>query len=375
MAGKIDVRPVQTKKDLTAFIKLPWKIYKNDPNWVPHLLMDRKKFFNKDKNPFFNENPTQLFLAYRDGELVGRIGAIINKLHNDYHKDKTGFFGFLEAVDDRDVCESLLNTAKAWLKARDRDLMIGPMNPSTNDEVGFLSDGFDTPPYLMMTHTPPYYIEQMEALGYERAKELLAYMIAYENLTKNPKLDRVANAIAKKYPVKIRKVDMKNFRAELEVVREIYNDAWAPNWGFVPMTPQEFDYVASDFKQIINPNVAFIGEYDGEAIGFLLALPDYNQVFKKIRSGRLFPFGLFTFLFNKSKINSLRVITLGIKQKYQPFGIGSLFYQEIIKNAAPNGFNSAEMSWILEDNDLMNKAAQLLGGYVHKRYRIYQTAL
>jgi GNAT superfamily N-acetyltransferase len=357
------------------FIKLPWKIYADDPNWVPHLIMERKKFLDKNKNPFFKNNPTQFYLAYRNGELVGRIGAILNKQHNEFHKDKTGFFGFLECVDDVEVSKALLDTAKSWLKERGCDLIMGPMNPSTNDEAGFLVEGFDTPPYFMMTHTKKYYIDHMEKLGFVKAKDLLAYEISYDNLSHNPKLERVAKIIQKKYPVTIRKVNMKRFNEELELVREVYNDAWSRNWGFVPMTREEFNFIANDFKQIIDPNVVFIGEFKGEPIGFMLALPDYNQVFIKIRNGRLFPTGIFKFLYYKSKINRLRVITLGIKQKYQPLGLGALFYQAIIENARPNGYNGAEMSWVLEDNELMIKAAELLGGYIHKVYRIYQAPL
>jgi GNAT superfamily N-acetyltransferase len=375
LSNNIEIKPVNTKSDLMKFIKLPWKIYEDDPNWVPHLIMERKKFFDKNKNPFFKNNPTQFYLAYRNGELVGRIGAILNKQHNEFHKDKTGFFGFLECVDDIEISKALLDTAKIWLKERGCDLIMGPMNPSTNDECGFLVKGFDKPPYFMMTHTKKYYIDHMEKQGFEKAKDLLAYEISYDNLSHNPKLERVAKIIQKKYPVTIRKVNMKRFNEELELVREVYNDAWSRNWGFVPMTREEFNFVANDFKQIIDPNVVFIGEFKGEPIGFMLALPDYNQVFIKIRNGRLFPTGIFKFLYYKSKINRLRVITLGIKQKYQPLGLGALFYQAIIENAKPNGYYGAEMSWVLEDNELMVKAAELLGGYVHKVYRIYQAPL
>lgn len=370
----IEVKPVTNSSEMMQFIKMQWKIYENDPAWVPPLIMDRKKFFS-DKNPFFRKNPTQMFLAFKNGEIVGRIGAIVNKSHNEYHNDNSGFFGFFEAIDDVNVTKALIETAEKWVREKGFDKIIGPMNPSTNDDVGFLSEGFDTPPFMMMPHTHEYYVSHFRQLGYNQEKELYAYLITYEMLTNNPKLERVAKLIAKKYPVKIRKVNMKNFRAELEVVREIYNDAWAPNWGFVPLEGEDFDYVANDFKQIIDPRVTYIGEFEGEAIGFFLALPDYNQVFKKIGNGKLFPFGIFKFLMNKSKIDRIRVITLGIKQKYQPLGIGALFYNEIIKNAAPAGYRSAEMSWVLEDNDLMNKSAKLLGGEIHKRYLIFSKDL
>ncbi len=357
------------------FIKFPWKIYRNDPNWVPPLLMDRKKFLDKTKNPFFRDNPTEFYLAYRNGEIVGRIAAILNKQHNQYHNDKTGFFGFLEAVNDRTVWEALLNTAKDWLRKQGCDRMMGPMNPSTNDEVGFLIDGFDTPPFFMMTHNPPYYIDLMESLGYRKAKDLYAYYLDEETVVITPKLQRVYDMLHKKFPVKIRTVDMKHFERELELVRDIYNDAWSKNWGFVPLTPDEFDFIANDFKQIIDPDVVLIGEYQGEAVGFLLALPNYNEVFKRIPNGRLLPFGIFKFLWYKNKIKTLRILTLGIKQKYQPLGLGALFYIEIIRRGLKKGYTTGEMSWILEDNELMNKPARMLGGKVYKTYRIYETDL
>lgn len=357
------------------FIKFPWKIYANDSNWVPPLIMDRKKFLNREKNPFFKDNPSEFYFAYRSGEIVGRIAAIINHQHNNFHNDKTGFFGFLEAVNDQDVFEALLNTAKNWLKEQGCDRMMGPMNPSTNDEAGFLIDGFDSPPYFMMTHNLPYYIEIMESLGYQKSKDLYAYYIDQDIVKLSEKLTRIGNKIRRNLPVNIRCVELKNFNQELELIRTIYNDAWARNWGFVPMTPAEFDFVANDFKKIIDPELVLIGEYKGEAVGFLLAMPDYNRVFKKIPNGRLFPFGIFTFLLNKKKINTMRVITLGIKQKYQPLGLGALFYIEIVQRGINLGYFSAEMSWVLEDNEPMKKGAELLGGRIHKTYRIYETPL
>jgi hypothetical protein len=375
VSNEIEIRPVKSNKQLMDFIKLPWKIYANDPNWVPPLIMDRKKFLNRDKNPFFKDNPTEFWLAYRNDEIVGRIAAIVNHQHNNFHKDKTGFFGFLEAINDRAVFGALLNTAKDWLRERGYDNMMGPMNPSTNDECGFLIDGFDIPPYFMMTHSLPYYPEIMESLGYEKAQDLYAYYIDTDIVKMSGKLQRIGDKIRTDFPVTIRTVDMKNFHSELALIRDIYNDAWSKNWGFVPMTPAEFDYIANDFEKIIDPRLVLIGEYKGEAVGFLLGMPDYNRVFKKIPDGRLFPSGLFTFLLNKNKINTMRVITLGIKQQYQPLGLGALFYIEIVQRGPDAGYNSAEMSWVLEDNEQMNKAARLLGGKIHKTYRVYQTGL
>jgi GNAT superfamily N-acetyltransferase len=370
----IDIRRVQSKKDLLSFIKLQWKINENDPNWVAPLLMDRLKVLNKKSNPFFKDNPADFFLAYRNGEVVGRIAAIINHQHNKFHEDKTGFFGFLEAQNDKEIFNSLLNTAEDWLREKNCDLMMGPMNPSTNDEVGFLIDGYDTPPFFMMTHNPPYYNDFMQDLGFEKAKDLFAYFIHKDNLNME-RVNQLSESMKKRFSVSIRNLNMKNFESELKTVREIYNDAWSKNWGFVPMTPEEFDFIANDFKKIIDPELVMIAEYKGRPIGFSLALPNYNEIFKKIPSGKLFPFGIFTFLLNKNKIRSIRAITLGVTKDYQTSGIGGMLILETIRRGLSAGYVSAEMSWVLEDNDLMNKGASLVGGKIYKTYRVYQKAI
>ena len=373
--GNIQIKTVKTKKELIDFIKLAWKTNAGDPNWVPPLMMDRLNILDKKKNPFFKHAEAEYFLAYRDGELVGRIAAIDNRNHNEFHQDNAGFFGFLEGVNDQAVFEALLDTAKNWLKERGKSEMMGPMNPSTNDEIGFLIDGFDTPPYFMMTHNPRYYPEIMDQLGYEKAKDVYAYYIDKNIVQVSDKLRNVSVQTRQKFGVDIRTIRMNEFDAELERVRSIYNDAWAKNWGFVPLTPEEINYIADDFKKIIDPELVLIGEINGQPIGFLLALPNYNEVFSKIPNGKLFPTGWLKFLIHRKKIKSLRVITLGIIQKLQKSGIGGLFYLDIIERGIKCGYYSAEMSWILEDNDLMNRAARLLGGEPYKIYRIYGTPL
>lgn len=373
--GNIQIKTVETKKELIDFIKLAWKTNAGDPNWVPPLMMDRLNILDKKKNPFFKHAEAEYFLAYRDGELVGRIAAIDNRNHNEFHQDNAGFFGFLEGVNDQAVFEALLDTAKNWLKERGKSEMMGPMNPSTNDEIGFLIDGFDTPPYFMMTHNPRYYPEIMDQLGYEKAKDVYAYYIDKDIVQVSDKLRNVSVQTRQKFGVDIRTIRMNEFDAELERVRSIYNDAWAKNWGFVPLTPEEINYIADDFKKIIDPELVLIGEINGQPIGFLLALPNYNEVFSKIPNGKLFPTGWLKFLIHRKKIKNLRVITLGIIQKLQKSGIGGLFYLDIIERGIKCGYYSAEMSWILEDNDLMNRAARLLGGEPYKIYRIYGTPL
>jgi hypothetical protein len=372
--SNIEIRPVQSKKDLQNFIKFQWKINENDPNWVAPLMMDRLKVLNKETNPFFKDNPAEFFLAYKNSEVVGRIAAIINHQHNKFHEDKTGFFGFLEAENDKEIFSSLLDTVEKWLKEKNYDSIMGPMNPSTNDEVGFLIDGFDSPPYFMMTHNPPYYNEIMTALGFEKAKDLYAYYI-HKNDLNLERVNQLSESMKKKFSVSIRIINLKKFQNELKVIREIYNDAWSKNWGFVPMTPEEFDFVANDFRKIIDPELVMIAEYKGKPIGFSLALPNYNEVFKKIPNGKLLPFGIFTFLFNKNKIKSLRAITLGVTKDYQTSGIGGMLILETILRGLSAGYDSAEMSWVLEDNELMNKGATLVGGKIYKTYRVYQKSI
>jgi hypothetical protein len=369
--SEINIKVVENKTELKKFIKFAWEINATDPNWVPPLISDRLKVLDKQKNPFFKHAEAEYFLAYRDSKIVGRIAAITNQMHNDFQKDNAGFFGFLEGIDDPEVFKLLLDRAKKWVKEKGKDFIMGPMNPSTNDEMGFLIDGFERPPYFMMTHNPSYYPQLMDQLHYPKVKDVYAYYIHQDTFIFSEKLRRVAEVSRKKMGIDIRPVRMKEFEAELEKVRYIYNNAWAKNWGFVPMTPEEFDFIANDFKKIIDPDLVLLAEIKGKPVGFSLALPDYNQIFAKIPSGKLFPLGWLKFLTGKSKINSLRVITLGVVQELQHTGIGGIFYLETFDRGTKKGYISAEMSWILEDNELMVKSANLMGGKPYKIYRIY----
>ncbi len=371
----ISIKVVENKRELKQFIKFAWKVNSADPNWVPPLISDRLKVLDKHKNPFFKHAEAEYFLAYRNGEIVGRIAAITNQMYNDFQNDNAGFFGFLEGIDDPEVFKLLLDTAKKWVKEKGKDFIMGPMNPSTNDEIGFLIDGFDRPPYFMMTHNPPYYPKLMDQLNYPKVKDVYAYYIHEDTFIFSEKLRRVAEFTRKKMGIDIRPVRMKEFEAELEKIRYIYNNAWAKNWGFVPMTPEEFDFIANDFKKIIDPDLVLLAEIKGKPVGFSLALPDYNQIFAKIPSGKLLPLGWLKFLTEKNKINSLRVITLGVVQELQHTGIGGLFYLETFDRGTKKGYISAEMSWILEDNELMVKSAKLMGGKPYKTYRIYGVPL
>lgn len=375
MAAELNIRPVTGRRDLMAFIKLPWRIYRDYPHWVPALIAERKKILDRRHNPFFQHAQAEYYLAERDGQAVGRIAAIINHAHNDFHQDRNGFFGFFEAIEDEQVFRALLDGAKAWLRARGMTGMLGPMNPSTNDELGFLLEGYDQPPMVMMPYTPPYYIRLMEKCGMQKAKDLLAYSVTAEGVQESEKLHALVAEVRSKLGVKLRPVRMKELERELALIRQVYNDAWSKNWGFVPMTEAEFRHTADDLKQILDPEVALLAFIGERPVAFVVALPDINEILIKIRNGRLFPTGFLKFLLRKGKIKRVRAITLGVINELQHTGIGPLMYVEIVQRGKERGYAKGEMSWVLEDNVAMNRGAQLLGGKVTKKYRVYQTAL
>lgn len=356
------------------FIKFPWKIYHGDPNWVPPLLMDKKKILDRQKNPFFKHAEAEYFLAEKDGELVGRIAAIKNDLHNKYHNDNVGFFGFFECINDQETANKLFDAAKDWLKAKGFDTMRGPANPSSNDEYAMLLEGFNDPPRLLMTYNPEYYLLLCENYGFKKAKDLYAYKLENKKVMSSDKLKRVAEIAQKRSGLKITQLDMKNFKAELEKVKYVYNKAWAPNWGFVPMTDEEIDAMAKDLKPLVEPSLVLFGEINGQLAGFALVMLDYNYIFKKI-NGRLFPFGFIKLFTEKKKIKWGRIITLGIIPEYQKRGLDAVFYWEIVNRAHAIGIDLGEASWILEDNEMMNRGAEVMNGVVYKKYRVYEKSI
>lgn len=367
----IQIMPVANRRQFKTFIKLPWRIYDNDPYWVPPLLLDMKNLLSKSKNPFFRHSEAELFLAYKNGEAVGRIAAILNNNHNRYHQEKTGFFGFFECIDDQEVAESLLQTAESWVKSKGMERLRGPMNPSINDTVGFLCEGFDSSPVIMMTYNPKYYLQLVENAGFARLKELYAYSF-HRDMPIPERFVKFAEKILDDPTISFRTINMKDFDNEVSIVRDIYNDAWQDNWGAVPMETYEFEHAAKDLKTVVDPDIVFIAEVNGEPAGFSLSLPDYNQILKDI-NGRLLPFGIFKLLLNKRKINRVRVVTLGVKQKFQKKrGLAPAFYYETYRRGKNKGYAFGEFSWILEDNVLMNRAAEGLGAKLYKKYAIYE---
>jgi GNAT superfamily N-acetyltransferase len=375
----IQIREVSGKKGTDEFIDILWKLYdsKKYPQWVPPLRMSVYENLDVEKNPFYKRAAIQLFIAERDGKPVGRIAAIENRGHNEFHQDKAGFYGFFECIDDQAVANALFDTAKEWLKKRGFDKMLGPMNPSTNHECGLLIRGQSQHPTLMTTWNPKYYEALHDHYGLTKAKDLVAYIVAREKNTElPPKVQAYVQKLRKDNSrIKFRDFDVKNFQSEVEKCFEIYNSAWEKNWGFFPMTKEEFMYSAKDMKMILDPRMAFLAEIDGKPAGFMLALPDYNYIFKHIKNGKLFPTGIFKLLLGKKLLKSVRILTLGVKPEFRGGGIFALFTYESFERAHKFGYLAGEASWILEDNEAMNKPWRDLGAPLYRRWRIYEKAL
>lgn len=373
----IEIVPVRTAKQKKLFIDYEWQANKNNANWVSPLRMERNKLLDTKKNPFYSHSEIELFLAYQDDKIVGRIAALTNENHNKFHNDHTGFWGFLECEDNQDAVNALFDHAAKWVKDKGKDNMVGPVNPSTNDECGILIEGFDTPPYLMMRHTPPYYPKLIENAGLTKAKDLYAWYSgtreASENIT--DKMERVAAKVMQKYDIKLRNLSVKNLKEEIKLVKEVYNDAWSNNWGFVPFTDAEIDHIAADLKDIADQDLLYFAEKNGKPIGFSVTLPNINEVMAKIPDGKLLPTGIFKLLFGIKKIKTVRVIILGVKKEFQPLGLGSIFYINTIRKAYEKGYTGGEMSWILEDNHAMNRAIEAFGSKLYKKYRMYEKKL
>jgi GNAT superfamily N-acetyltransferase len=371
--SNLNIKCLKTRSDLMKFIRLPWQIYKDDPHWVAPLLVERKEFLDDKKNPFFEHAEVVFYLAERNGRTVGRIAGIVNRNHIEYHQEEAGFFGLFECVKDYQVAKALLDTVRDWLKSKGMEIMRGPANFSSNEEWGFLLEGFDSRPVIMMTYNPPYYLKFAESYGMVKAKDLYAYFMD-ETSYPPDRVVRMAESIRKKQNVRIRNIDMREFEREVDGIKQIYNAAWSKNWGFVPMTDKEFDHLAKNLKQIVDPHMVFIAEVEGKPAGFSLALPDFNQVLARL-NGRLFPLGILKLLWHtkiRNKIDGVRIVTMGVVPEFQKRGIDTVFYVQSFNVGVKRGYTWAEMSWVLEDNTLMNRVMKLLGAKLYKKYRIYE---
>ena len=390
---------ITKRSERQRFIKVPWKIYKGDRYWVPPLISERMEFLDPGKNSSFEHIDAAFFVAkgfvtseqfaasqpdapppVGSEQTLGSIAAFVNHRHNEFHNEQVGFFGFFETVNDYEVTEALLQTACDWVRERGMTAIRGPANFTGNDDAyGMLVDGFNARPVVLMTYNPPYYPEMVERFGFQKAMDLWAWYVDMAGLGPNaenlpPKLVRIVEKVRQRTNVQIRKANLKDWDALVEKVKKVYNSAWELNWGFVPLTDAEMDHLAEGLRQFIDPDVIFIAEIDGEPVGFSLPLPDMCIPLQHM-NGRLFPFGWLKFLWYKRQIDCLRIFALGVIKEYRGRGIDALLYYETAKAAIAKGYRHAEMSWILENNDMMNRAIKVFGAEVYRTYRMYEMPL
>jgi GNAT superfamily N-acetyltransferase len=377
-AMAVEIRPVTSRRELDTFVKLPWRLYRNEPNWVAPLLRDLKKRLDQRKNPFFKHAEAQYFLAWRDGRAVGRISAHIDRNFNEFQDNEWGLFGWFECEEDPEATRALLDAAEGWLRERGRDRMVGPMDFTTNDECGLLIEGHEHPPIILCPWHHPYYQRMFEQdVGMEKAMDLYMWSLYVDKRDKvHPAIWEMADNLESEHGIVCRNFRKKDLQAECSRFLEVYNAAWERNWGFVPLTDEEVRHMAKDLKPILDENWAMIAEKKdtGEIVGAALTLPDYNQVFAKL-NGRLLPFGWLTFLRERKNIDAVRVFALGVKPAYQHTGVAARFYQMHFDAAERTPQKGGEMGWILETNKPMNRAMEGMGGKIKRRYRMYERAL
>lgn len=377
MSSESEIIPLaRSSRETMRFLKVSYGIYEADPHWVAPLLMDLKKVFT-DANPLFKHAEMQLWLARRGGRDVGRIAGIIDRTHNAAAKEPAAFFGFFESINDPETSRRLFKEVTDWAQERGMKRIIGPMNPTLNDECGLLVEGFDSAPVFMMTYNPAYYVGLVEAEGYSKAKDLLAF---HMDLAKIPmdRLGRIATKIRQRNPtLTFRPVRKKTLQQDIAKVKEVYNQAWQDNWGFVPMTDAEIDFMAERLKPLLLEGLIWLAESGPEPVGFLLALPDYNIALQPLQGRLLTPkvFGFIPYLLGWKCPPRTRVLILGVKEKYRGKGLESAMLIEGLRVGIDHGVRESEASWILEDNEAMCRILESIGGRVYKRYRIYEKTI
>jgi len=376
----VEIRQVATRREREVFVRLPWRLYRDDPNWVPPLLSSARRLLDPARNPFFEHGEMRLYLAWRGGRPVGRIAAIVNRLHNRYHGDATGFWGFFEAEPDRVVVSALLERAAEDLRGRGMNRMLGPFNPSINSECGLLVEGFDKPPSLMMPYNPPSYPELVEAAGHRRHKDLLAYYLDCQMLADNPekmaRMERIERAIMRRHPgLSIRTLDMSRYEEEVLALAELFNEARRENWGFVPVTRAEALEMAREMKPIVEPTCAIFAELEGQLVGCVMGLPDIGPLLKKA-NGRLFPFGWVHLVGWRRRVHEMRIFGAGVLPKFRHLGIIPILFLNYVRNSTGMGYDTGELSWVAEDNLRSVRTLEAaFGPRLYKRYRIYEREL
>lgn len=364
----IEILPLNFPEDLKKFYKIQFKIYKKDPLWVPPLWMDFKKLLNPE-NPFFNHSKVKGFIALKDKKEAGTILYIKDDNFIKFHDLKYGHFGFFECINDSEVAGELFKAVEKEARQDNLEAIIGPLNPSTNESCGTLIWGPPEPPFLMMPYNLNYYSELIEKCGYIKVKDLYAFIAPVTDLPLK-RLEKIAQETYKKYKIKVRKVNLKKFEEELKIIRIIYNEAWEKNWGFVPLELEEMEFLAHRLKPLCIPELLQIAFVEEEPAGFIMTLPNVNEVFIHLK-GHLHPLALLKVFYYSKKITGLRLLTLGVREKFRKMGVDGCLYYESLKNGLKMKYKRAEFSWILEDNIITQKAVRLMGGKHYKTYRIY----
>ena len=373
----IEISEVNSRRERDAFIKFQWQIYSNDPAWVPPLIIERKAFLDRKRHPFYKHGDAAIFLARKNGKLVGRIMASDDPNYNSLHQSNIGCFGLFECIDNRDVAAALFETAADWLRKRGRTEIMGPIDYSTNYVCGLLIDGFQFPPTILTAHNPPYYKELIEACGFAKTKDWYAWWFA-DPAKAVAHLRRHAARFNARCPAVIRPANLRNLGDESSRLREIYNRAWEKNWGFVPFTEAEIQYMTDELKPLLVPEFAWIAEIGNEPVGFTLCLPDINVVLRDL-NGRLMrfglPIGLIKLLFYKKRIRKGRLIALGVVEKYRRAGIAEMLVLRVMEETMIKRGITGELSMTLEDNFMINRFLDAIGAERYKTYRIFQTTI
>jgi GNAT superfamily N-acetyltransferase len=373
ISNSISIAEVRSRSGRDEFIKFQWRIYRNDPAWVAPLIMERKAFLDRKRHPFYRHGDAMLFLAKRNGEIVGRIMASDDPRYNSLHQSNVGCFGLFESVDDVDVARALFSAANDWLRTRGRSEILGPIDYSTNYVCGLLIDGFEHPPTVLTAHNPPYYARLIEANGFQKEVDWYAWWLDPENAPFR-RLRRLVEARAQKTLVEVRPINLKDLVGDSQRLASVFNEAWKKNWGFVPFTPAEAEHLAKEMRPIIDPRMTLIAEIDGAPVAFVICVPDINVALKHL-NGRLsrfgLPIGLVKLLYYRTKIRVARFVALGVVEKYRRAGIAEMLVLQVLEEGARRGF-CGELSMTLEDNVLVNRFIEAMGATKYKTYRIYR---
>jgi hypothetical protein len=373
----VTIQAVTDKFRMEQFIKVPWMIYKDDPYWVPPLLYDFRRQLSQKRNPFFKDASVCYWIAVSERRCIGRIAAIVNHLHNKHYNEKTGFIGYFESINNENVSRQLFQAAENWLSSQGMTEVRGPVNLSMNNECGLLVEGFEMSPIIQMNYNPAYYVDLFLNQGYRKQHDLLAFYVKDEIIqNKNimSRLERFTNLLAGRENISFRCFNKNDFDGEVERIRHLFNNYMCDNWGYVPIEKEEFTFMATSLKPLLIRELAIFAEVGGEAVGFSLAIPDVNEVFKKI-NGKLFPKGIFQFFYYKRKIKDIRVILMGINKPYRKKGLEAVFYYRTIIEAVKRKFKGAELSWVSESNQPMIRELIKMEAKPYKRYRIFKNEI